>query len=86
MSILIPKKLSEKGLMPQRCAYHHGLPQLDSKSFVFQVYFFKGHILAGQCIPDGKEVVDYAWLTKQEIQKQVEPHYWNAVKDMLSDF
>ncbi|KAG8816331.1 54S ribosomal protein L17 mitochondrial [Serendipita sp. 401] len=50
-----------------------------------KVYFFKGHILAGQCKPDGKEITDFAWLTKQEIQKYVEPHYWEAVKDMLSD-
>jgi large subunit ribosomal protein L46 len=50
------------------------------------VYFFKGHILAGQCAPDGEEIVDFAWLTKQEIQQYVEPHYWEAVKDMLSDF
>ncbi|KIM31990.1 hypothetical protein M408DRAFT_241881 [Serendipita vermifera MAFF 305830] len=51
-----------------------------------KVYFFKGHILAGQCTPDDKEIVDFAWLTKEEIQKYVEPHYWEAVKDMLSDF
>ena len=50
-----------------------------------QVYFFKGHILAGQCAPDGEEIVDFAWLTKQEIQQYVEPYYWEAVKDMLSD-
>ena len=51
-----------------------------------QVYFFKGHILAGQCAPDGQEIVDYAWLSKQEIQQRVEPHYWAVIKDMLSDF
>ncbi|CAG7854165.1 SubName: Full=Related to MRPL17-mitochondrial ribosomal protein, large subunit {ECO:0000313/EMBL:CCA68916.1} [Serendipita indica DSM 11827] len=50
-----------------------------------KVYFFKGHILAGQCRPDGKEVVDFAWLTKEEVQQYVEPHYWTAIKDMLSD-
>jgi large subunit ribosomal protein L46 len=50
-----------------------------------QVYFFKGHVLAGQCKPDGKEIVDFAWLSKEEIKEYVEPHYWEAVKDMLSD-
>ena len=49
------------------------------------MFFFKGHILSGQCKPDGKEVVDFAWLTKEQVQQYVEPHYWAAVKDMLSD-
>ncbi|PPQ63171.1 hypothetical protein CVT24_005716 [Panaeolus cyanescens] len=50
------------------------------------VFFFKGHIMAGQVSPEGPGVQDFAWLTKEEIESRVEPHYWNAIKDILSDF
>lgn len=50
------------------------------------MFFYKAHILAGQVRPDAKSVDDFAWLTKQEIQKRVEQKYWDGVKDMLSDF
>ncbi|KAI0818805.1 39S mitochondrial ribosomal protein L46-domain-containing protein [Irpex lacteus] len=49
-------------------------------------FFYKAHILAGQARPDGKNVLDIAWLTKEEIQTRVEPSYWDGVKDMISDF
>ena len=49
-------------------------------------FFYKAHILQGQVRPDGKEVADFAWLTKEEIQPRVDKHYWSGVKDMLSDF
>ncbi|KAH9004972.1 50S ribosomal subunit L30 [Lactarius hatsudake] len=49
------------------------------------VFFFKGHIMAGQVKPS-KSVADFAWLTKKEIEKRVDEQYWGGVKDMLSDF
>lgn len=58
-------------------------PSTPSKTCVF---FFKAHIMAGQVQPDGKNVSDFAWLTKLEIRKRVDPKYWDAIKDMLSDF
>lgn len=42
--------------------------------------------MAGQVKPEGKGVEDFAWLTKEEIETRVVPHYWNAIKDILSDF
>ena len=42
--------------------------------------------MQGQVRPDGKKVLDFAWLTKEEIQNQVDEYYWNGVKDILSDF
>ncbi len=48
-------------------------------------FFLKGHILAGQARPDGKNVTDFAWLTKEEIESRVEKDYWASVKDILSD-
>ena len=49
-------------------------------------FFLKAHILAGQVRPNGQNVTDFAWLTKEEIESRVEKDYWTGVKDMLSDF
>jgi len=49
-------------------------------------FFVKAHVMAGQVHPDGKKVVDFAWLTKQEIQPRVSETYWSGIKDMLADF
>jgi len=53
------------------------------KSFTF---FYKAHILAGQVRADGKPVIDFAWLTKEEMESRLEKGYWLGVKDILSDF
>lgn len=42
--------------------------------------------MAGQATPGGNAVKDFAWLTKQEIEPLVEKHYWDGVKNILSDF
>ncbi|KAI0822610.1 39S mitochondrial ribosomal protein L46-domain-containing protein [Trametes gibbosa] len=49
-------------------------------------FFLKAHILAGQVRPDGKNVTDFAWLTKEEIEPRVEKDYWTSVQGILSDF
>ncbi|KXN90472.1 54S ribosomal protein L17, mitochondrial, partial [Leucoagaricus sp. SymC.cos] len=49
------------------------------------VFFYKAHIMAGQVKP-AEGIQDFAWLTKQEIEKHVHKAYWQNVKDMLSDF
>ncbi|KAF9432036.1 54S ribosomal protein L17 mitochondrial [Entomortierella beljakovae] len=51
-----------------------------------KVFFMKAHIFAGQVQVDNKEIVDYAWVTKQEMKDYVAPEFYDAVKDMLSDF
>jgi large subunit ribosomal protein L46 len=50
-----------------------------------KVFFMKAHVFAGQCNPDNKEVVDFAWVTKDELPQYVSPEYFDAVKDILSD-
>ncbi|KAG0242253.1 39S mitochondrial ribosomal protein L46-domain-containing protein [Mortierella sp. GBAus27b] len=50
-----------------------------------KVFFMKAHIFAGQAQVDNKEIVDFAWVTKQEMKDYVAPEYYEAVKDMLSD-
>ncbi|EKM55741.1 uncharacterized protein PHACADRAFT_161771 [Phanerochaete carnosa HHB-10118-sp] len=58
-------------------------PSVEPQPYLF---FYKAHILAGQARPDGKSVLDFAWLSKEEITPRVDKSYWNGVKDMLSDF
>lgn len=67
--------------------YQPSLPESTKKSLGGELYtfFLKGHILAGQARPDGKNVTDFAWLTKEEIESRVEKDYWASVKDILSD-
>jgi large subunit ribosomal protein L46 len=45
----------------------------------------KAHIFAGQVKVDQKEIVDFAWVTKQEMKDFVSNDYYDAVKDMLSE-
>ena len=45
----------------------------------------KGHIFAGQAKVDNKEIVDFAWVTKQELESYVHKDYYAAVQDMLSE-
>ncbi|KAG0379287.1 54S ribosomal protein L17 mitochondrial [Mortierella sp. AD032] len=51
-----------------------------------KVFFMKAHIFAGQVEVDNKEIMDFAWVTKQEMKDYVTPEYYEAVQDMLSDF
>lgn len=46
----------------------------------------KAHIFAGQVHVDQKEIVDFAWVTKQEMKDFVTSNYYSAVLDMLSEF
>ncbi|KAG9318160.1 39S mitochondrial ribosomal protein L46-domain-containing protein [Chiua virens] len=50
------------------------------------VFLYKAHILAGQVRPNPDRYQDFAWLTKGEIGKRTDEHYWLGIKDMLSDF
>ena len=46
----------------------------------------KAHIFAGQVQPVERNITDFAWLTKEEIEPYVDKEYWLGTKDMLSDF
>ena len=66
------------------------LPHLNNLTLHIPIqsftFFCKARILAGQVRIDKKHVLDFAWLTKQEIESRLETDYWLGVKDMLSDF
>lgn len=63
------------------------LPHLEYCTHTAQnpVFFYKGHIMAGQVRVDGKSVKDFAWLTKEEVGTKLDAEYWEVVKDILSD-
>jgi large subunit ribosomal protein L46 len=43
-------------------------------------------VVRGQAVPNQKEgLIDFAWLTKEEIKEKVSEDYWKAVEPMLSD-
>ena len=42
--------------------------------------------MAGQVKPENKNIKDFAWLTKEEVEMRLEKDYWDAVKDILSDY
>ncbi|KAK4053914.1 glycosylphosphatidylinositol anchor biosynthesis [Microbotryomycetes sp. JL221] len=50
------------------------------------VFFLPMRVIRGQAKPNAKEgLVDFAWLTKEEIKAKVSADYWEAVSPMLSD-
>ncbi|PVU97963.1 hypothetical protein BB561_000211 [Smittium simulii] len=47
-----------------------------------KTFFLKSHILSGKIVE--KKSTEYAWLSKEEIEKMVAPEYYLGIKDMLS--
>ena len=52
-----------------------------------KVFFMKGRILAGQANLHGNEMglVDYRWLSKEEIQQTIHARDWGAARGVLAD-
>ncbi|CAG8437353.1 3441_t:CDS:2 [Ambispora gerdemannii] len=69
--------------------YKYDFPEVikkDHQNYIgAKVFFMKGHIFAGQVKIDREEVVDFAWVTKQEMKDYVHKEYYNVVKNMLSE-
>ncbi|KAI9280702.1 39S mitochondrial ribosomal protein L46-domain-containing protein [Sporodiniella umbellata] len=49
-----------------------------------KVFFMKARIYAGQVQP-GKDVADFAWLTKEELADRLAPEYYKSIKNSLSE-
>jgi large subunit ribosomal protein L46 len=49
-------------------------------------YVMLGHILAGQPDPSTSKSkgVEYAWLTREEIEERIGKEHWKGIKDLLS--
>ena len=51
-----------------------------------QVFFLPMRVIRGQAQPNKAEgLVDFAWLTKEEVKETVSEDYWTAVEPILSD-
>ncbi|KAG1041279.1 hypothetical protein G6F46_012666 [Rhizopus delemar] len=48
-----------------------------------RVSFFRADWVSGQCQPDDKEIVDFAWLTKEELWEYVSLEYKKAIQSFL---
>lgn len=59
----------------------------DVEEFGEKLFFMKGRIMAGQVELAKNEYgdQDFAWLSKDEIQKYVTERYWSSVRNMLAD-
>lgn len=57
-----------------------GTEQLGEK-----VFFMKGRIMAGQAnLKENKfGLVDFKWLAKEEIERELHPSDWNPVRNIL---
>ncbi|KAI9279092.1 hypothetical protein BY458DRAFT_503104 [Sporodiniella umbellata] len=50
-----------------------------------QVQFLMGEWASGQCEPDDKEIVDFAWLTCEEITQYVSGGYWHDLMSAVQE-
>lgn len=48
-----------------------------------QVFFYPAEYVSGLVKVDGKELVDYAWVTREELQEYFDPELFSFVRDML---
>jgi large subunit ribosomal protein L46 len=47
------------------------------------VFFYHAEYVAGEPQLDNNEVVDYAWVTRDELKEYFEPELFHFVRDML---
>lgn len=52
-----------------------------------KTYFMKARIMAGRFDLKANKfgLTGYKWLAKEELEKELEPGYWKAVRNMLVD-
>lgn len=51
-----------------------------------KTFFMKARIMAGQAdlaVAEDKDFEDFKWVSKDEVEKLVDPKYWRRVKNML---
>ncbi|KIV92273.1 hypothetical protein PV10_06728 [Exophiala mesophila] len=51
-----------------------------------KTFFMKARIMAGQAdlaIAENKDFDDFKWVSKEEVEKLVDPDYWRRIKNML---
>lgn len=67
--------------------YHYKSPIKEAESTYLgkKVFFMKARIMAGQAALSNnkRDLVDFKWLTKEEIREATEKEYWRAVRHLL---
>ncbi|OLL24216.1 54S ribosomal protein L17, mitochondrial [Neolecta irregularis DAH-3] len=70
------------------CHYRYSYPEAKQNRTLLRgarIFFLRAHIFAGQAVPNGSDVKDFMWLTKEEIKEYVAPDYWLGIRHALSD-
>jgi 3-phosphoshikimate 1-carboxyvinyltransferase len=55
----------------------------DSNIIGAKVEFFKADYIEGEVEVDGEEIIDHAWVTKEELKDYFEGEYLQVVKDLI---
>ena len=52
-----------------------------------KIFFLKGRIMAGQASLEGNKMglVDFKWLTKEELEQELTPHYYHSVRNTMAE-
>jgi large subunit ribosomal protein L46 len=52
-----------------------------------KTFLLKGRIMAGQAdlAGNGLGLVDFKWLTKEELEQELKPEYYKSVRGMMGD-
>jgi len=62
-------------------------PEIQKKTQTYgaKVFFYYSFYLDGDISIDGKEIVDYLWLTKPELKEYLNPDVYKLALDMLPE-
>lgn len=58
----------------------------DARLHGEQVFLYHGEYLSGQPKLDQKELVDYAWVTRDELQEYLSPEFFGFIRDILPTY
>ena len=76
-------KAPAPGMKPEGEVVGEADPQKQGE----KTFFMKARIMAGQFDLSANKLglKDYKWLAKEELEKEVDPVYWKAIRNMLVD-
>jgi len=69
--------------------YTYSYPQEVQKqlnSYGAKVFFFYAYYIKGNIELNPKELIDYRWVTKEEMKEYFEPDFYNHIKEVLPSF
>lgn len=60
---------------------HHYRP-----SFLFQIFIYKAEFKDGNVDLKDKEIIDYKWVTLEELSEYVTPQFEKTLKEFVLEF